>query len=177
MSPIRLRPVRAEDLPALTRGRSPEADPWDWFGHRPSNGFERRFHADGLISDDHGVLAVETEDATLVGEVSWFAVQHGPSSACRAFNIGISLFPEHRGKGYGRTAQAALADYMFRTTLVDRLEAGTDVENVPEQRALEGAGFTREGILRHAQYRNGQWRDLVLYSRLREDPAPPERAR
>jgi len=43
---------------------------------------------------------------------------------------------------------------------------------VAEQRALEKAGFLREGIARHAQFRAGQWRDLVVYSRLRSDNSP-----
>ena len=43
------------------------------------------------------------------------------------------------------------------------------MENLAEQRALERAGFTREGGLRHAQFRDGEFRDLVLYSRLRGD--------
>ncbi len=98
-------------------------------------------------------------------------MQHGPSPACRALNVGISLFREHRGQGYGTAAQAALADYLLQTTRMERLEAATDVENIAEQRSLEKAGFHREGILRHAQFRAGAWRDIVLFSRLRHDPA------
>ena len=60
-----------------------------------------------------------------------------------------------------------LARYLFDTYTVERVEASTDVENTGEQRALERAGFTREGILRHAQWRAGAWHDLVLYSKLR----------
>jgi RimJ/RimL family protein N-acetyltransferase len=52
---------------------------------------------------------------------------------------------------------------------VERIEAETDVENVAEQRALERAGFTREGVLRHAQFRAGHWRDTVMYSVLRAE--------
>ena len=37
-------------------------------------------------------------------------------------------------------------------------------------RALEKAGFTREGVLRGAQFRRGEWHDLVSYARLRNDP-------
>ncbi len=73
------------------------------------------------------------------------------------------------GRGHGTAAQRALADHLFATTLIERLEAGTDVDNIAEQRALEKAGFTGEGVLRHAQFRGGRWRDLVLYSRLRAD--------
>jgi RimJ/RimL family protein N-acetyltransferase len=115
------------------------------------------------------MLVVETLDGTLVGSVSWFTVQHGPSAACRALNIGISLFSEHRGRGYGSTAQRQLADYLFSTQLVERIEASTDVENIAEQRALQTAGFSREGVLRHAQFRAGEWRDVLLFSRLRGD--------
>ena len=41
--------------------------------------------------------------------------------------------------------------------------------NVAEQRALDKAGFTREGVLRHAQWRAGAFHDVVLFSRLRGD--------
>lgn len=44
--------------------------------------------------------------------------------------------------------------------------------NLPEQRALDKAGFTREGVLRGAQWRLGSWHDMVLFSRLRADPKP-----
>ena len=53
--------------------------------------------------------------------------------------------------------------------MVERLEPSPDIDNVAEQRALEKANFIREGIARHAQFRAGQWRDLVVYSRLRGD--------
>ena len=75
--------------------------------------------------------------------------------------------PAHRRRGYGAEAQALLARYLFDTYTVERVEASTDVENVPEQRALERAGFTREGVLRRAQWRAGDWHDVVLYSKLR----------
>jgi RimJ/RimL family protein N-acetyltransferase len=171
---VRLRPARAEDLPTLTGARSRESDPFGFFGHTATNGLERRYATDGLLSEDAGLLVVENEHGELIGEVGWMAVQHGPSRACRALNIGIGLVPEARGHGYGTLAQAALATYLFDTTLVERLEAGTDTDNVAEQRALERAGFRREGVLRHAQFRDGKWRDMVMYSRLRDDPAPSQ---
>jgi aminoglycoside 6'-N-acetyltransferase len=62
-----------------------------------------------------------------------------------------------------------LADHLFAHTPAQRVQASTDITNVAEQRALDGAGFTREGILRSAQWRLGTWHDLVLYSRLRSD--------
>jgi RimJ/RimL family protein N-acetyltransferase len=165
---VRLRPVREADLAALSEGHSRDADPWNWFQHTPESAMRRRF-ADGMLSEEAGSLAVETPEGVLAGGVSWFTVQHGPTAACRAFNIGISLLPGQRGHGYGAAAQRALVEYLFATTRVERIEAETDVDNVAEHRALERAGFTREGVLRHTQFRAGQWRDTVLYSVLRAE--------
>ena len=169
MDSVRLRGLLESDLDLLTANETPESDPWNNFEIGASNRFHRRFAENGGIAEAEGMLAVETNQGVLIGSVSWFTVQHGPTTACRAINIGISLFPDHRGQGYGSMAQRQLADYLFSTRLVERVEASTDVENVAERRALAKAGFSEEGVLRHAQFRTGEWRDVVLYSRLRGD--------
>jgi [ribosomal protein S5]-alanine N-acetyltransferase len=86
------------------------------------------------------------------------------------YEIGIALLPEHRGHGVGTTAQRLLVEYLFDNTPAHRLEAYTEVENVAEQRALEKAGFEREGVLRAVQFRAGAWRDGILYALLRDRP-------
>jgi RimJ/RimL family protein N-acetyltransferase len=169
MARIKLRPVREADLILLAENDSREADPWNWFRHMPAGALRRRLAADGMLSEEGGTLAVETPDGVLAGTVSWFTVVHGPTAACRALNIGISLLPGHRGHGYGSAAQLALAEYLFATTLTERIEAETDVENMAERHALERAGFTREGVLRHSQFHAGRWRDTVIYSVLRAE--------
>ncbi len=49
------------------------------------------------------------------------------------------------------------------------MQAGTELDNTAEQRALEKAGFTRDGMLRGYAFRAGRWRDCVLYSILRAE--------
>jgi RimJ/RimL family protein N-acetyltransferase len=51
--------------------------------------------------------------------------------------------------------------------MMQRIEAGTESGNVGEQKALEKAGFTREGVLRRACFRGGEYRDMMIYSKLR----------
>ena len=75
-------------------------------------------------------------------------------------------------RGVGTAAQRLLADYLFATTPANRLEATTEVDNVAEQRALEKAGFVREGVLRGRGFLRGRWRDGMMYARLRDDPRP-----
>ena len=123
-----------------------------------------------LVGFEKGQLLIErTDDGGLIGDISWHAVSYGPGEGSKALNIGLSLIPEARGQGYGTEAQRLVARLLFRLFDIERIEASTDVENVAEQRSLEKAGFTREGILRRAQWRAGAHHDLVSYSILRED--------
>jgi len=107
-------------------------------------------------------------DGTLAEIVSWRAIKAGgPEGGC--LEIGALLFPEHRGRGVGTAAQRLLVEYLFATTLVNRLQAVTDLENLAEQRVLERIGFRREGVLRGLALIGGRWRDGVLYAQLRGD--------
>lgn len=165
---VSLRPYRLEDAARFdTEAQLPGS--FAFFGWRAENTMVRRFTADGLIGEDRGNLVVDVDGVGPVGDVGWVPVFHGPPPNNFALNVGIALLAEHRGKGYGTEAQRLLAEHLFAYTRFERLEASTDVTNVAEQRALTKAGFTREGVLRHAQWRAGAFHDVVLYSRLRGD--------
>jgi RimJ/RimL family protein N-acetyltransferase len=112
---------------------------------------------------------MDTTTGKLLGGVSWHAVDYGGTVSSSAWNIGIGLLPEARGRGVGTRAQRMLVDHLLETTELDRIEASTDVENHAEQKALEKAGFRREGVLRGAQLRGGVRRDLVHYGLVRGD--------
>ena len=163
-----LRPIEPADVEALERWKTDPAAAGDhqWFGFMPRRLREQVEHGT-LIGEEGGSLAVVDDDGALVGDVSWRRRVTGPGPHNHSWNLGIMLLPEHRGRGHGTAAQRQLAAYLFAHTAVERVEADTDVANVAEQRALEKAGFTREGVLRRAQFREGAWHDMVLYSKLR----------
>lgn len=162
-----LRPATADDFWLFERQAvEPDAGgTFNWSGFRDVRATRRRFDENGLITPDGGCLVVET-DGTVAGTVVWSKVSYG-TAAWWCWNIGISLLPGYRGKGVGTHAQRHLVAYLFDTSPVQRVEAYTDVENLAEQRALEKAGFTREGVLRATQFRGGRWRDIVMYSTVR----------
>jgi aminoglycoside 6'-N-acetyltransferase len=169
---VRLRPVRVDDFWLFERGSdSPDAvGEFNWSGFRNVAALRRQYELNRLIGPDAGRLIVALRDE-VIGDVSWTKVTYGmPSWWC--WNIGISLLPEYRGRGAGPAAQSLLVDYLFDTTPTPRIEAWTDVENIAEQRALEKAGFVREGVLRSAQFRTGGWRDVAIYSVLRTERQP-----
>lgn len=167
---IYLRPVRRDDLPifAARANDITYLTEFNFFGLHEQNGLEKQFQEDGLLDPQHGTLVVVTcESDQVAGDVSYRQVRYGPGYTSMAYNIGIVLAPEHRGKGYGIEAQKLLTEYLFAIYPIMRVEASTDITNMAEQRALEKAGFTREGVLRKAQWRNGEWHDLAVYSKLR----------
>jgi ribosomal protein S18 acetylase RimI-like enzyme len=126
-----------------------------------------------VVPPKHGRLLVVVTDAerasAVVGAMSWHVETYGPTQGSMAWNIGIGLTPECRGHGVGTVAQRLLAEWLLATTPLHRVEASTDVSNVGEQKALERAGFRREGVIRAAQTRTDGVHDLVGYSLLRSD--------
>ena len=170
---IRLRPVAEHDLDMFGRfATEPYLIGLDWVGFGDAQEPARRFAADGYLgADDDRRLIVELEqDRAVAGFVSWRSMFFMPTAPF--WEIGIALLPEWRGRGIGWRAQAMLCDYLFHHTPVQRIQAGTHPENIAEQKSLEKAGFRLEGVVRACEFRAGRWRDGLLYSRLRDDPAP-----
>lgn len=158
-----MREIRKSDQPFLSTLSTPESEgEWNTFDDPP----EER-----LRGSDYGGGArlVEIDGGTPVGLVTWIQIPHGPNRRSLAWNIGITILPAHRGRRIGAAAQRSLADFLFATSDANRVFADTDIGNVAEQRSLERAGFTREGVFRGAQWRQGAWHDRVVYGRLRTD--------
>lgn len=167
---ISLRPFTRADLELFERLANDAAylSEYNQFGLNPSESLQSDFTQSGLLDSRTGMLVIVLRESdTPIGEMSYHLTAYGPNEASRVYNIGLTLLPEQRGKGYGVEAQKLLADYLFRAYPIQRVEATTDITNLAEQRALEKAGFTREGVLRQVQWRNGAWHDLVVYSKLR----------
>jgi len=169
MTDVTLRAVAADDLPALAGTDAAWGEQFEFFGFPASNGYQRWYAESGCLSEKSGLLVVEV-DGSLVGRVTWHVVEYGPGSNSNALRVGIALLPDARGRGIGAEAQRTLSEYLFSTTTAHRIEAGADIENLAEQRSLEKAGFTRDGLMREAQFRDGKRHDIVVFSRLRTDP-------
>lgn len=162
----RLRPPRPDEVELLEQWLQEPASPFEDWGGEPPPGTSRTPWVP--VAGAGELLVADGGDAAL-GTVQWRPVAYGPGPGSQALDIGISLRPDAWGRGHGSRAQRLLADYLFATTPVHRVTASTDVDNTAERKALERAGFHREGVLRGAQWRAGAYRDLVAYSRLRTD--------
>jgi RimJ/RimL family protein N-acetyltransferase len=154
-------------LEALTQDAQTTGE-FQWFGWNDLPRWRRGWLENGLIDTDGGTLLAVDDDDRL-GLVNWRRRPTTPAASC--WTIGVIIAPGFRGQGHGTVAHRLLARYLFAHTTAHRIEAATETGNIAEQRALEKAGFTREGVLRGIGWRDGAWRDGVTYSLLRTDPA------
>jgi ribosomal-protein-alanine N-acetyltransferase len=69
----------------------------------------------------------------------------GPPGADHTVEIGYSVIPDRRGRGYATEATRALVRWALGQPQVEVVVAGCDIENAPSIRILERTGFVRTG--------------------------------
>lgn len=169
---VLLRPATLEDLSLLLATETPVSASFNWSGHRDGNRLRERLEGNGLIDQDAGSLVIQAA-GDAVGSVGWTARHWSTPPWSLAWEIGITLMSEARGRGIGSQAQRLLCDYLFATTNVHRLQATANADNVAEQQALLSAGFLHEGVVRGAEWLLGGYTDVHLFGRLRSEWVQP----
>ncbi|GAA4094722.1 GNAT family N-acetyltransferase [Nonomuraea soli] len=167
---VTLRPVEPHDLDVFDAEFQGQdgAGAHQWFGYRNPVAPRRRLAEDGMLGEEGGVLTICDSDE-VAGRIEWSKLLWGPPGTSWCWAIGIRVLAGFRGRGIGTEAHRQVVAYLFDHTRAQRIQANTDVANVAEQRTLEKAGFTREGVVRQAQWREGRWHDQVLYGITRDD--------
>ena len=78
--------------------------------------------------------------------------------------LGYYLAKEYWGRGIMTDAIRQLCGHIFETTDILRIYAEPFSYNAGSRRALEKAGFTREGTMKCSAVKNGKVVDMTLYS-------------
>jgi len=170
---LRFRPVAPGDVAALYAGWT--SDPaamhyLPWAPHtdpRETAAFVDQATLDWASGVKYRFAVTEEggETSELVGFGMLRIEEH-----CRA-EIGFVVFPAHRGRGVAARIAGALSDWALAQPAVWRVFGICDVDNVPSARAMERAGFAREG--RWARWSvcpaiSPEPRDVFCYVRLRK---------
>jgi RimJ/RimL family protein N-acetyltransferase len=83
--------------------------------------------------------------------------------------IAVSVFPDARGRGVAPRAMRLGAEWGLRELGLRRVFAEAAADNHASIRAIEKAGFQREGLLRAHCKTHGRSHDCVMFSLLPED--------
>jgi len=159
--------MEKEDLPLLVEWfNNPqitgEFEPLD--PQRSKKEFEDRYEK---LGPDEKFFLIEKKDANRIGSIGHY---HTGSM----LEIGYSILPDERGKGYCTEAVKIMVDYLFLSRPIVRVQAHTNARNMASQRVLEKSGFKKEGTLRKEYFVRGEWVDSCVYGILREEWREPK---
>jgi ribosomal-protein-alanine N-acetyltransferase len=86
-------------------------------------------------------VIVERDGGSVVGDVGF----HGPPDGTGAVEIGYSVVPSRRRRGYATEATSALVEWAASQPGVNDVVAGCAPDNLASIRTLERVGFVRAG--------------------------------
>lgn len=81
--------------------------------------------------------------------------------------IGYSMDEKEQSKGYMKESVKLVMKYAFEELELHRIEATTLIDNEKSQRVLSSCGFKELGISEKHLYINGEWRDQMVFYKVK----------
>lgn len=170
---VTLRTVEREDIPFIQRAyANPELRyplGWDVKSQRE---LEEQFDETG--GHDEQFLVCLDDDDSGPGQPADDAIRRigcivaGTARRART-GIGFWIVPEVQGEGYGTEAVSLALEYLFRVYPHPAVYANALPDNEASRGLLESLGFTQEGRARKEAFWDGEYRDTIVYSLLRDE--------
>ena len=162
---VRLRPVEREDLPRFVRWfNDPEVRRYLLMYLPFSLAQEERWYEsllDRLAKGDDVLLGIETAEGVHIGNIGL----HSIDWKNRCTELGITIGEkEYWGQGYGTDAIRTLLRLAFQEMNLHRVFLRVDADNERGIGCYEKCGFQRDGTLREAIFREGQYHDQLMMS-------------
>lgn len=167
---IVLRALKMSDAAVSWQWRNKEEIRYFYSGHpfyineEKETEWLRKIILSDLPLSSFGIEEVATEklvgmaflkDINLIHRTAEFAIFIGDSNAA--------------GKGYAREATQLLLAIAFNELNLNRIYLKVQQDNINAKKLYEKCGFTTEGTLRQAVYKNGRYVDEQLMSILKQE--------
>lgn len=170
-----LRAPRMDDFEqwAELRGESRAfLEPWEplWSADDLTRGsFRRRLsrYADEIRQDHAYPFMIFAKDTmTLMGGLTFGNVRRG---VARTTTLGYWMGQKFAGQGVMTRAVRLGTGFAFASLGLRRVEAGCVPGNIASIKVLEANGFEREGYAREYLCIAGEWKDHILYSKIKNE--------
>ena len=165
---VTVRPLRADEIDELYRQRLASTH---MLSAPDKDVLRRRVEHSGEWHEGRLDLAIEA-DGRLAGSVEARTPSHALPPGVT--ELGIELDSRERGRGLGAEAIELLTDWLLDNGFA-RVQASTDVTNVPMRRVFEKLGWEHEGTLRAFMPVGGGRADYALYATTRRSRPRPGR--
>lgn len=128
---------------------------------------EKKWIEDTIFhSADIKVAVCHTSNNLHIGNVYLTDINHINRNAESHILIGNQ---NYWGQGLGSEALLQILHYGFNERGLNRVYAHINADNIASIRLHEKCGYKREGLLRQAIFKNGQFKDIVVMSILKEE--------
>lgn len=168
---ILLREYRSEDFSAISAWINDEATT-RWMSTRfwpPQTAVDVQEYLSRMLQSSpnaYNFVIADLADESYIGQLDMFRVDW----RLRQGEIGLLIaHAEKRGQGFGQEALRLFERFAFQNLGLERLELEVCMENAPALGCYQKAGFTLEGVKRHAYWADGRFGDVGLLSMLREE--------
>lgn len=111
-------------------------------------------------------IVSQESSGQILGLVSLTNIDQQNQSAVLHIMIGDM---DNQGKGIGSFAVQAMLRHAFLNMNLHRVELKVLMSNERARHVYEKCGFSKEGVLRKAVYKNGKFVDVLLYSILKDE--------
>lgn len=168
---IRLEPLAAEHHDGLVAAAS-DGELWNlWFTTVPDASSARGYIADALKGQEAGHMLPWAVRDLATGAIVGSTRYHDIVPAIDRVEIGYTWYAARcQRTNVNTTCKLLLLAHAFETLGCAVVGLRTDNFNFRSQRAIEGIGAKRDGVLRHHQARkDGTVRDTYLYSILKHE--------
>lgn len=165
---VNLRLTKESDLEKINELMSDLMNRGDYYpmGLHTLVAAKKGFSENGFWGEDMGWLVITDKSDEMLGNIGFF--KYAPYAD--GYELGAIIFnPENRAKGYMTEALKIFIAYMFEIKKIERLQAALTEGNKGSEGVFRKCGLTKEGVMRKAIYHRGQYKNLVLYSILRNE--------
>lgn len=87
----------------------------------------------------------------------------------RCTEMGMDIFMEHRGKGFGQKSFQMIFTYLFESININTIYAKVGAYNERSLTAAQKAGYKITGKIPESLYRNGKYWDNILLAITKEE--------
>ena len=163
---IQLEPLLPKHEEALTAAAA-DGELWNlWFTSVPRSEETKTYIANALTGQQAGHMLPWVVRELSTGEIVGTTRYHDVVASIDRVEIGYTWYAKRWQKSHVNTVcKLLLLAHAFETLGCQVVGLRTDNFNFNSQRAIEGLGAKKDGILRHHQARrDGTVRDSVMYS-------------
>ncbi len=168
---ILLREYRSEDYNAIAAWINDEATT-RWMSTRfwpPQTAVDVQDYLSRMLQGSpnaYNFVIADASDERYLGQLDMFRVDW----RLRQGEIGLLIAnAQNRGKGYAQEALRLFERFAFQNLGLERLELEVCMENTAALACYQKAGFTLEGVKRHAYWADGRFADVGIMSKLRDE--------